>query len=388
MASVTTPGNVEFITTPDRLEALCDTLVNEPFYAIDTEFHRERTYWPKLALLQFGWVDQVALVDPLAVDPVGLSRLFASDAVAVAHAAEQDLGILMSATGVVPATVFDTQIAAGFLGMSSPSLSRLVDALLGISLPKTDQLSDWLVRPLPASQLTYAASDVEHLLTLRSVMVSRLEQRGRLAWALEECARARQSTRTELILDQCWWKVGDVRRLSGQARGVAQAVAAWREERSMAVDRPRRSVLPDLAIITIAQRPPRNRNDLEKLRGVESRYLAKGAAEEILAAVERGRSLDPEALQLPPDVNDHRANQSAVAVCSGLVRQLAEENDLDQGLLANRAEIASLVLGEPSRLDDGWRREIAGDQLRRWLNGDATVAFEKGNRLVLEPRRS
>ena len=182
MASVTTPGNVEFITTPDRLEALCDTLVNEPFYAIDTEFHRERTYWPKLALLQFGWADQVALVDPLAVDPVGLSRLFASDAVAVAHAAEQDLGILMSATGVVPATVFDTQIAAGFLGMSSPSLSRLVDALLGISLPKTDQLSDWLVRPLPASQLTYAASDVEHLLTLRSVMVSRLEQlqgRGR-----------------------------------------------------------------------------------------------------------------------------------------------------------------------------------------------------------------
>ncbi len=382
----TTDGTPALIAETDGLEALCDELADEEFYAVDTEFHTERTYWPKLALIQLGWADQVALVDPLAVDPGPLGRLFAGPGTAVAHAAGQDLDILRTACGVAPATVFDTQVAAGFLGMSTPSLARLLDQVLGIELPKTDQLSDWLHRPIPPGQLAYAAGDVAHLLALRSSMVDLLEERGRLAWAIEECAQVLPGQRREVVPERAWWKVGDVRKLTGRSRGVAQEVAAWREQRAAEVDRPRRSVLSDLAILTIAQRPPRNRQELEKLRGVDTRHLAKGAATEILEAVQRGRALEHDDLRLPPDAAESRASQAAVAVCAGLVRQIADELQFDQSLLAARVDIAQLVVGEPSRLDRGWRGDIAGGPIRRLLAGEVAAAFDPDGRLVLEAR--
>jgi ribonuclease D len=369
-----------------RLDALVDELVGEEYYAVDTEFHTERTYWPRLALIQLAWRDRVALVDPLAVDPAPLRRLFEGPGTAVAHAAGQDLDILRTACGAAPGQVFDTQVAAGFLGMSSPSLGRLVEAVLGITLAKSDQLSDWLHRPLPRTQLVYAAGDVEHLLALRDAMVTDLERRGRLAWALEECAQVLPGQRRAVVPEEAWWKVGDVRRLTGRSRGVAQEVAAWRERQAAAVDRPRRSVLSDLAVLTIAQRPPRNRQELEKLRGVDGRSLAKGGAAEILDAVERGRALPAEALRLPPDAAESKASQVAVAVCAGLVRQIAEQLEFDQGLLATRTDIALLVVGEPSRLDHGWRSDLAGGPIRQLLAGEVAAAFDSGGRLVLETR--
>ena len=214
------------ITGTDQLVGLCDEVAGEEFYAIDTEFHTERTYWPKLALIQLGWADKVALVDPLTIDPAPLSHLFAGTGTAVAHAAGQDLAVLEAACGSAPSTVFDTQIAAGFLGMSTPSLARLVEQVLGIILPKTDQLSDWLSRPIPPDQLAYAAGDVQHLLALRSSMVDQLTQSGRLAWAIEECAQLLPGRRRQVVPEEAWWKSGDVRKLTGRSRGVAQEVAA------------------------------------------------------------------------------------------------------------------------------------------------------------------
>jgi ribonuclease D len=374
------------IADTDRLMALCDEMAGEEFYAFDTEFHTERTYWPKLALIQLGWADKVALVDPLAVDPEPLSRLFAGPGTGVAHAAGQDLDVLRAACGVAPGTVFDTQIAAGFLGMSTPSLARLVDQVFGVNLPKSDQLSDWLHRPIPSRQLAYAAGDVQYLLALRSSMVDQLKERGRLAWAIEECAQVLSGKRRDAVPQEAWWRVGDVRKLTGRSRGVAQEVAAWRERRAAEVDRPRRSVLSDLAILAIAQRPPPNRQDLEKLRGVDTRHLSKGAATEILEAVHGGRTLASDELRLPPDVAGSRASQAAVAVCAGLVRQIADELQFDQGLLATRADLAQLVTGEPSRLDQGWRGDIAGGPIRRLLAGEVAAAFEPNGRLVLEAR--
>jgi ribonuclease D len=374
------------ITGSDQLEALCGELVTEEFYALDTEFHTERTYWPKLALIQLGWADKVVLVDPLAVDPSPLSRLFTGPGTAVAHAAGQDLDVLQAACGTAPSTVFDTQIAARFLGMSTPSLARLVEQVLGIVLPKTDQLSDWLHRPIPPAQLAYAEGDVRHLLALRSSLVDQLEASGRLDWALEECDQVLSGRRRQVVPQEAWWRVGDVRRLTGRSRGVAQEVAAWRERRAAEVDRPRRSVLSDLAVLTIAQRPPRTRAELEKLRGVDARHLAKGGAGEILEAVERGRTLAADELQLPPDSPESRASQAAVSVCAGLVRQIADDLQFDHGLLATRSDIAQLVTGEPSRLDHGWRGSIAGDPIRRLLSGEAVAAFDTDGRLVLEAR--
>jgi ribonuclease D len=368
------------------LDSLCTQIAGEAYYALDTEFHTERTYYPKLALIQLAWADKVALVDPLAVDPRPLARIFAGSGIAVAHAAEQDIDVLETACGVVPATVFDTQIVAGFLGLSTPSLSRLVDQVLGISLPKADQLSDWMHRPISDRQITYAAGDVAHLLELRTVITQQLEELGRLTWALEECAQVLSVRRRPVVPEELWWKMGDVRKLTGRSRGVAQEMAAWRDRRAATIDRPRRSVLSDLALLAIAQRPPKSRQELQQTRGVDGRHLAQGGAAEILAAIQRGLDLSPADIRLPPDGRDAQVPLAAVAVCSGLVRQIADELHFDQGLLATRTDITNLLSGEPSRLDVGWRSSIAGDPIRRLMAGEVAAAFRPDGTLVLEER--
>ena len=368
------------------LNSLCTQIAGEAYYALDTEFHTERTYYPKLALIQLAWADKVALVDPLAVDPRPLARIFSGPGVAVAHAAEQDIDVLETACGAVPATVFDTQIVAGFLGLSTPSLSRLVDQVLGVSLPKADQLSDWLQRPISDRQITYAAGDVAYLLELRTVITQQLEERGRLTWALEECAQVLSVRRRPVVPEELWWKMGDVRKLTGRSRGVAQEMAAWRDRRAATTDRPRRSVLSDLALLAIAQRPPKSRQELQQTRGVDGRHLAQGGAAEILAAIQRGLDLSPEDIRLPPDGREAQVPLAAVAVCSGLVRQIADELHFDQALLATRADITNLLSGEPSRLDVGWRSSIAGDPIRRLMAGEVAAAFRPDGTLVLEER--
>ena len=306
----------------------------------------------------------------------------------MAHAAGQDLDVLLAACGALPAHVFDTQIVAGFLGMSSPSLARLVDQILGVTLPKADRLSDWIVRPIPDRQLSYAANDVVHLLELHRVLTEKLESSGRLSWALDECAQTLGARRPRRVPEEAWWKMGDVRNLTNRSRGVAQDVAAWRERKAEAANRPRRSVLSDLALLAIAQRPPRNREELQQIRGLDGRHLAQGGGAEILEAIRRGSHPGSRRIcGLPPEGNEIQAPPAAVAVCSGLVRQIADNLRFDQGLLATRADIAQLLCGEPSRLDVGWRRAIAGDPTTqpRW-RARWPPCFDADGTMVLEER--
>jgi ribonuclease D len=388
MSAPAPPAPATVVTDTAGLEALVTRVAGEPYYGFDTEFHTERTYVPQLALIQIAWGEktEVALVDPLAVDPAPLAGLFGGPGVAVAHAAVQDLDILMAACGAIPATVFDTQIVAGFLGMSSPSLSRLADQVLGISLPKADRLSDWLERPMSERQLSYAVSDVSHLLGLRARLEERLRALGRLEWALDECDQVLGDRAPARDPEEAWWKLGDIRNMSRRSRGVAQEVGAWRERTAAAANRPRRMILSDLGLMAISQRPPKNMDELRRARGVDGRHLAQGRAAEILDAVRRGLDLPAGRLRMPREGRDVPAPPAAVAVCSGLVRQIADDLDFDQTLLATRADIAQLLTGEPSRLDEGWRRDIVGEPLRRLIRGDVAAAFGPGAHLVLEER--
>jgi ribonuclease D len=382
----TSDAAVTLVVDRDTLEALVAEVAVEECYGFDTEFHTERTYVPDLALIQIAWAGNVALVDPLAVDPAPLAEVLGGPGIAVAHAASQDLDVLMAACGTVPATVFDTQIVAGFLGLSTPSLSRLVDQMLGVSLPKADRLSDWLERPMSDRQLAYAVSDVAHLLELRSVLTDRLRALGRLEWALSECDQVLGDRTPARVPEEAWWKLGDIRSMSRRSRGVAQEVAAWRERTAAESNRPRRMVLSDLGLLAISQRPPRNADELRRTRGVDGRHLAQGRAAEILRAIEHGLHLPPEQVHLPSEGRDSQAPAGAVAVCSGVVRQIADDLDFDQGLLATRADISQLLCGEPSRLDTGWRRSIVGDPLRRLIAGEVAAAFDRRGHLVLEER--
>ncbi len=287
------------------LDRLVAAVAGEEYYAFDTEFHTERTYVPDLALIQIAWADNVALVDPLAVDPEPLATVFNGPGTAVAHAAFQDLDVLQAACGAVPASVFDTQIVAGFLGMSTPSLSRLVDQVLGVTLPKADRLSDWLVRPISERQVTYAVSDVAHLLELRSVLTERLQALGRLEWALNECAQVLGDRTAAACARGGVVEVGrHPQHVAQVARAVAQEVAAWRERTAAETNRPRRMVLSDLGLLAISQRPPSTEAELRRTRGVDGRHLAQGRAAEILAAVERGLALPSAQLRMPADNRD------------------------------------------------------------------------------------
>jgi ribonuclease D len=356
-------------------------------YALDTEFHRERTYYAQLALLQLGWEGQVALVDPLAVDVAPLRALLTSDATCLMHAASQDLEILERACGALPTTLVDTQVAAGFVGLGSPGLGVLLQRRIGVHVAKADRLTDWLRRPVSDQAAAYAASDVAHLDQLWDSLRTELERRGRLEWALDECAELRRRHGEPLAPELAWWRIKEARRLRGKARGVAQCVAAWRERRARELDRPVRHILPDLAVVAIAERPPRQRSDLDKVRSLDGRHLRSGGAESLLAAVAEGVALPDDAVLDPPREGVDSTFRPAVTLASAWVSQLARDADLDAALIATRADIEMLVRGDnSSRLSSGWREQVAGAPVRRLLGGDAALAFDGDGSLVLEAR--
>jgi ribonuclease D len=367
-------------------EAALDDLVAEvaaePRFALDTEFHGERSYWPRLALIQIAWSRGVALVDPLAVDPAGLAPLLEGPRVLVAHAAEQDLAILERVCGRGPECLFDTQVAAGFVGLGSPSLVALVEKLLGIRLGKGDRLTDWTRRPLKAEQRVYAAADVEHLLALQDALVEKLRAAGRVDWALDECEDRRLRVRTRPDPELAWWRIKGARQLRGRSRGVAQEVAAWRERTAERLDVPPRYVLSELALAGIVQRPPHTREELAGVRGVDARTTKDGSADAILAAVKTGLELDSSQLHLPEPDRVDRSLAPAVTVLGAWLAQRASELDLDPAVLATRADLSQMLQGNPSRLASGWRTQMVGEPLRRLLSGRAVLALADDGRRI------
>ena len=378
--------DAEWIDSQAALDDLARALVGVTAVAVDTEFHREKTYFPHVALVQLAWDDGLALVDPLAVDLHPLADVLTGRALTVAHAAEQDLEVLDRSCGAVPKELFDTQVAAGFLGFSTPSLGTLVSDLVGVRLPKADRLTDWTRRPLSATQKKYAAADVIHLLELRSIICERLDKIGRLEWARQECALllARQKTTDPTI---AWWRMKDARSLRGSTRGVAQAVAEWREREAMRRDLPARFVLSDMALASLVHRSPTSREQLMETRGLDAKSMRPPLVEGILEAVARGSELTPEQVRLPPTDDLTRELRPAVALVASWIAQLARTVRIDATLLATRSDIAALLRGDPeARLAKGWRSHLVGEPIRRLVDGEASLAFAGDGQLVLEER--
>jgi ribonuclease D len=376
-----------FIDDDEGFAQVLSRLERSKLFALDTEFHRERTYYPRLALLQLAWEDGVAIVDPLAVDVSPLARVLRGEGVAVVHAAEQDLEVLERACGQVPSKLFDTQLAAGFLGMSTPSLGSLVERVLGIRLEKGDQLTDWTRRPLTSGQLAYATSDVAHLLEVRRVLIERLREAGRLAWAEEECASLLERSRQPVDPEEAWWRLKHARQLRPRQRAVAQCVAAWRERRARASDQPVRYVLSDLALVSIAHRPPSTRRELEAVRGIDGRSLANGAAEELLAAIAAGLELPEAEVRMPPGPPPDPVARPAAALGAAFVAERARRVGIDTSLLATRSDLAAFFREPPEgRLVTTWRREVVGEHLWRLASGEIALALDGSGDLVLEER--
>lgn len=387
-----TPASLEYrwIERQEDLDEIVDELSDLPRYALDTEFHRERTYYPKLALVQVAWrpdpassKQELALIDPLAVDVTVFDTLFASEALCVIHAAQQDLDVLTHAVGSVPNRIFDTQLAAGFVGYGTPSLVALLQGEIGVSPPKGDRLTDWLRRPLSDAQRQYAAVDVEYLLDVHDRLRAQLDEAGRTGWASDACEELRTRPVSGSAPEDAWLKLKDARTLRPTARAVAQSVAAWRERRAMRTDVPVRQVLPDLAVLGVSQRSPTTLKELAQSRGVDERHSRGELGQEILEAVRdaEGHPAPPS----PPSADDLDRNlRPAVTLVSAWVAQLARDERLDPALLATRADIVAFLRGDDdARLASGWRADLVGDGIRALVGGEAGLTFDGEGRLRL-----
>jgi ribonuclease D len=247
---------------------------------------------------------------------------------------------------------------------------------LRLAMPKGDRLTDWLRRPLTEDQRSYAASDVAHLLELQDRLVAKLEQAGRVSWVEASCEELRNRPVSGTDPDGAWLRLKDVKMLKPRARGVARSLAAWRERRAMMIDAPVRQILPDLAILGIAQKQPRTVDELAHSRGVDERHWRGTLGKEILAAVADGLN-DEVPLPLAEGDELDRSLRPAITLVSAWVSELARQEKIDTALLGTRGDILALLRNDPdARLATGWRAELLGDNVRHLVEGRAGLTFD------------
>jgi ribonuclease D len=366
--------------------------------ALDTEFMGEGRYRTLLCLIQLAVADgeadeHIQIVDPLVPSGV-LAGAVAGEPLArvledpqtevVVHAGRQDIALLRRALGCDVRNVFDTQVAAGFLGMPAQcSYDTLLVELLGVRLAKSASFTRWDTRPLSAEQLSYAREDVVHLSALATELERRLERAGRLQWAREECEFLERVS-DERDLEAIFARLPRIRGMNAASQGVARELVAWREQTAAERDRPVQSVLGDTPLVEIAKRKPSSLRKLEEIRGVGQGSLRK-RGEDLLAVVQKGLESSHEPL-LGGTRPAHPRPEDAplIALTEALVRSRAREADLAYELLASRADLQAIVVGERTgeradvRTLRGWRRELVGQELLALLDGHVSLSIEHG----------
>jgi len=379
--------------------------------ALDTEFMGEGRYRTLLCLIQLAVADspngtlgeaqsagrgsdaeqaseqvreRIEIVDPLEAPLQGepLAEVLADPQIEViVHAGRQDIALLRRALGCEARNVFDTQVAAGFLGMPAQcSYDTLLAEILGVRLAKSASFTRWDARPLSAEQLSYAREDVVHLTALAAELERRLEKAGRLQWAREECEFLERVS-DERDVDAIFARLPRVRGMSATSQGIAHELVAWRERTAADRDRPVQSVLGDAALVEIAKRKPSTLRKLEEIRGVGQGSLRK-RGEELLEVVQQGLSSAREPLASDPRPAPPRPDDAPlIALSEALVRARAREAGLAYELLASRADLQAIVVGErtreraDARTLRGWRGELVGNELLSLLDGGLSLSI-------------
>ncbi len=372
---------LEQITTAAALGPLLDQARADGTCAVDTEFVWERTYAPALCLVQLATKERLAVIDPLEGAPLEpVAELMADAAVEkVMHAPSGDLAAFVLHHEVRPRNVFDTQVAAGFVGFGgSPSLERLLDQSVGVRLRHDEGFTDWQRRPLTPVQIEYAADDVRHLLAAAEALRTRLAEQGRQAWVDEEMEQ-RYGAEATLVQDpdQAWRRVSGRGRLRGEQVAVLAAVAAWREREARRRDLPASWLIKDATLIEVARRRPGTAREAESIRGLQIR---KGAQlDGLLAAVAAAAPMPPGMAEgeLPSEVR--RRVRVVLPLASAVLQARCGEARVASELVATRSELESLIAGQAMDANgahpllQGWRRELAGESLLRLLHGEVTL---------------
>lgn len=377
-----------FVETPEALADLARTLAGSEWLALDTEFMREKTYYPHLCLIQVSNGEVAACVDPLALRDLTplLDVLYDGSILKVLHAARQDLEIFLHAWGRIPLPLFDTQPAAALLGYGDQiGYAKLVQRLLDVTLAKDHSRTDWARRPLDAGQQRYALDDVIYLGQAYLNVRGRLSDRARLQWLATDFANLADPSTYLQNPQTAWQRVKGRQTLHGVQLAVLQTLAAWREEEARTRDLPKRWLLKDELLIDVARRRPRTLEQLARVRGVDN-GLVRSLGDTLLTLVEsasnRPRTAWPaEKRQCKP----LSALQEAQAdLLSAALRIIADAQQLSPHAIATRKDLEQLVRGETEiALLDGWRRKLAGEHLLGVLDGRIRVVSEaQGARLA------
>jgi ribonuclease D len=361
---------------------------------IDTEFMGEGRYRPLLCLVQVAVEEadgsvRVEVLDPLQgdVDPAPLAAVLADpDVEVVMHAGRQDVGLLRRGWDTEVTNVFDTQVAAGFLGFGNQEgYESLVRKVMGVKLKGSEGFTRWDRRPLTEQQLSYAADDARLLLELGERLESRLAEQGRVEWAREESRSLEEASDTR-DAERSYERLPRLGRLDPESRATARELVEWREEAAQAMDRPPSFILPDQALIELAKRRPRDKEGLEHIRGLPQQTLQR-RGDKLLAAVARGKRREPPPPPPEPPSRDSR-DAPLVSLAQALVRHRSMESGVAVELIATQSELGALIAalrrgedGSGLRVARGWRQELVGRELAELVAGRRRLGVGPDGRL-------
>lgn len=366
------------ITSSSDLASLCQRLEKEEFLTVDTEFMRERTYYPQLCLVQVAGVDEAWTIDALAkdLDWTPFFELLKNPKILkVFHSPRQDIEIFVNMAGIVPTPLFDTQIAAMALGFPEQvSYAKLADALAGKEISKEEQFTDWTARPLRQSQLSYALDDVIILRDVYTALKKKLQDKERDAWVAEEMEALNDINYYRVDPDSTWERLR-LRSNKPASWAALRTLAAWREREAMRVNRPRQMVLKDDVLCQLAMSLPSNADQLSKTRGIPGNIMKH--AEAILALIDTARSAGKESL--PPrdkTPNMTAAQEDQYELLKLALKIISRQQHIAPKMIANNDDIEQFVqsLDQTSRLRHGWRWEMFGQHAERLLTGEAAIS--------------
>ena len=380
---------MSLVSSSADLAALCDRLAKHPFVTVDTEFLRETTFWPKVCVIQLASPHEAAAIDALAegLDLTPFFELMADERVVkVFHAARQDLEIVWRLARLIPAPLFDTQVAAMVCGFGDQvSYVELVKAISKESLDKSSRFTDWSKRPLSAAQIEYAIADVTHLRQIYMHLRARLERSNRLDWLADEMRTLTTPETYEQNPENAWERLRHrVRKPRDLA--VLMELAAWRESEAQGRDVPRSRVLKDDMLIEIALAAPRTQEALGNLRAFPRGLERSRSGADIVAAVERALARDP--ATLPRIEREKRGSSSGATVelLKVLLRQVAEETGVATKMIATVEDLEAIAGDDAADVPalSGWRRTIFGDKALLLKAGRLALAVEKGKVVTLD----
>ena len=376
------------ITATDDLAALCQRLRGETFVTVDTEFMRERTYWPELCVVQLAGTSEVLVVDALApgIDLAPLGELLADQAVIkVFHAARQDVEIFLMLFDAVPKPLFDTQVAAMVAGFGDQvGYDNLVAALTGGHIDKAHRFTDWSVRPLSAAQIAYAAADVTWLRGVYEKLLDRLAKDGRDEWVAEEMGLLDDPATYRPDPETMWERL---RPRTGNRRllGILRAVCAWREREAQRVNIPRQRLLKDEALLELAATVPDSADALARVRGISRGFAEGRSGASLLTVLAEARELPEDAMpEAPRSKEGPRPSPALVSLLKVLLAAKSEEHHVAPKLLASSEEIDRLATEEAPDVPalHGWRREVYGNAALALKRGEIALGVD-GKRIRL-----